>query len=207
MNSSLFGDRRRNRKFGENSPIMFSSPRTGCFKLIGCGVGRRSGEQADDTEQRAHNMSLQLIGGACRVCASPGVRLRTRRHLAPLDPVGVITLEARAVAFGRMAWMMDSPMKFYGVLRRSPMSPDGGGEIAMDELERWLTSLGLERHASVLRANDIDPALLSELTEADLAKVGISLGQSPHRSVSRPLAGRQARRHREGSELMDPGRV
>ena len=46
----------------------------------------------------------------------------------------------------------------------------------MDELERWLTSVGLDQLAPLLRANDIDHELLPELTEADLEKIGISLG-------------------------------
>ena len=46
----------------------------------------------------------------------------------------------------------------------------------MDELERWLTSVGLDQLAPLLRANDIDRELLSELTEADLEKIGLSLG-------------------------------
>jgi class 3 adenylate cyclase len=46
----------------------------------------------------------------------------------------------------------------------------------VDELERWLTSVGLDQLAPLLRANDIDHELLPELTEADLEKIGISLG-------------------------------
>ena len=46
----------------------------------------------------------------------------------------------------------------------------------MDELERWLAPLGLDRLAPVLRANDIDLAILPELTETDLEKLGLSLG-------------------------------
>jgi hypothetical protein len=42
----------------------------------------------------------------------------------------------------------------------------------VDQLERWLASLGLADVTPVLRANDIDLDLLPELTEADLAKLG-----------------------------------
>ena len=47
----------------------------------------------------------------------------------------------------------------------------------MDELERWLTLLGLAQLAPVLRANDVDLEILPELNEADLEKLGLSLGQ------------------------------
>jgi class 3 adenylate cyclase len=42
----------------------------------------------------------------------------------------------------------------------------------VDELERWLAPLHLAHLAPVLRANDIDPELLPELTEADLEELG-----------------------------------
>ena len=47
----------------------------------------------------------------------------------------------------------------------------------MDEMERWLAPLGLVQLAPVLRANDIDLEILPELSEADLEKLGLSLGQ------------------------------
>jgi hypothetical protein len=40
----------------------------------------------------------------------------------------------------------------------------------------WLRSLGLEEHEAVIRENKIDDEVLSELTEGDLAKLGIPLG-------------------------------
>jgi class 3 adenylate cyclase/predicted ATPase len=46
----------------------------------------------------------------------------------------------------------------------------------MDELEKWLTPLGLEALAPTLRASDIDLDILPALTESDLEKLGISLG-------------------------------
>jgi predicted ATPase/class 3 adenylate cyclase len=47
----------------------------------------------------------------------------------------------------------------------------------VDELERWLAPLGLAQLAPVLRANDVDFEVLPELNEADLEKLGLSLGQ------------------------------
>ncbi|MEH2534478.1 class 3 adenylate cyclase/predicted ATPase [Bradyrhizobium sp. AZCC 1588] len=47
----------------------------------------------------------------------------------------------------------------------------------MDELERWLAPLGLVQLAPALRANDVDLNILPELSEADLEKLGLSLGQ------------------------------
>ena len=47
----------------------------------------------------------------------------------------------------------------------------------MDELERWLAPLGLAQLAPALRANDVDLEILPELSEADLEKLGLSLGQ------------------------------
>jgi class 3 adenylate cyclase/ABC-type transport system involved in cytochrome c biogenesis ATPase subunit len=46
----------------------------------------------------------------------------------------------------------------------------------LDELERWLTPLGLAALAPNLRANDVDLDILPALTEADLEKLGLSLG-------------------------------
>ncbi len=47
----------------------------------------------------------------------------------------------------------------------------------MDELERWLDGVGLQPLAAALRAHDVDLDILPELTEADLEKIGLSLGQ------------------------------
>src|SRR5215831_2768810 len=40
----------------------------------------------------------------------------------------------------------------------------------------WLKSLGLGQYEAVFRASDIDADILPELTEADLEKLGVSLG-------------------------------
>jgi hypothetical protein len=47
----------------------------------------------------------------------------------------------------------------------------------VDELERWLAPLDLVQLAPALRANDVDLKILPELSEADLEKLGLSLGQ------------------------------
>ncbi len=47
----------------------------------------------------------------------------------------------------------------------------------MPSLEQWLEQIGLAPLASVLVEHDIDLDILSELTDADLEKLGISLGQ------------------------------
>lgn len=46
----------------------------------------------------------------------------------------------------------------------------------MDELERWLSAVGLAALAPVLQSHDIDIEVLSELTEPDLEKIGLTLG-------------------------------
>jgi class 3 adenylate cyclase/tetratricopeptide (TPR) repeat protein len=46
----------------------------------------------------------------------------------------------------------------------------------VDELETWLTPLGLAQLAPAFRANDIDLDILPALSEADLEKLGLSLG-------------------------------
>ena len=40
----------------------------------------------------------------------------------------------------------------------------------------WLRSLGLGQYEALFRASDIDADILPELTEADLEKLGVSLG-------------------------------
>jgi len=42
----------------------------------------------------------------------------------------------------------------------------------LDELEKWLTPLGLAALAPTLRANDIDLDVLPALSETDLEKLG-----------------------------------
>jgi len=68
--------------------------------------------------------------------------------------------------------------------------------MGVDELETWLTRLGLTALASALRANDIDLDILPALTEADLEKLGLSLGNRRkllRAAASLPLATHSAR--------------
>jgi class 3 adenylate cyclase/predicted ATPase len=46
----------------------------------------------------------------------------------------------------------------------------------MSDLRQWLESLGLGRYADVFAQNDVDRETLAELTEHDLATLGVSLG-------------------------------
>src|SRR2546428_4419139 len=56
----------------------------------------------------------------------------------------------------------------------------------MTKLREWLKELGLEQYAGVLADNDIDFEILSDLTESDLEKLGLSLGH--RRKLLRALA-------------------
>ena len=52
---------------------------------------------------------------------------------------------------------------------------------ALVDTATWLRELGLERYEQALRDNDVDVDLLSDLTDADLEKLGVvSLG---HRKI------------------------
>src|ERR1700746_1084535 len=46
----------------------------------------------------------------------------------------------------------------------------------MQPIEDWLAKIGLERYAAAFANNDIDVAVLPHLTDADLEKIGVSLG-------------------------------
>ena len=46
----------------------------------------------------------------------------------------------------------------------------------MDALAAWLHALGLERYLEAFRANDVDLDVVRDLTEADLAALGVTLG-------------------------------
>ena len=58
------------------------------------------------------------------------------------------------------------------------------------DIAEWLRSLNLAQYAQAFAENDIDAEVLSELREADLEKIGVSLGhrkkvaQSDYRSRS-----------------------
>src|SRR5437868_1323921 len=47
----------------------------------------------------------------------------------------------------------------------------------MSDLEHWLVHVGLASLTEVLASNDIDLDILPELSDADLEKLGLSLGQ------------------------------
>jgi len=51
----------------------------------------------------------------------------------------------------------------------------------------WLRSLGLERYEALFRENDIDAEVLSDLTDGDLEKMGVSLGH--RKRLMRAIAG------------------
>ena len=48
--------------------------------------------------------------------------------------------------------------------------------VATMDVADWLRSLGLGQYEPTFRENEIDWAVLPELTEADLEKLGLSLG-------------------------------
>ncbi len=45
-----------------------------------------------------------------------------------------------------------------------------------DDLRQWLAEIGLEQHAEIFAANDIDLDILPELSDEDLKELGLSLG-------------------------------
>ena len=47
---------------------------------------------------------------------------------------------------------------------------------ATQPIADWLAKIGLERYAPAFADNDIDVSVLSHLTDADLEKIGVSLG-------------------------------
>ncbi len=46
----------------------------------------------------------------------------------------------------------------------------------MQQIAEWLTKIGLERYTAAFVDNDIDVSVLRHLTNADLEKIGVSLG-------------------------------
>jgi hypothetical protein len=46
----------------------------------------------------------------------------------------------------------------------------------MQPIAEWLAKIDLERYAAAFAENDIDVAVLPHLTDADLEKIGVSLG-------------------------------
>jgi class 3 adenylate cyclase len=62
------------------------------------------------------------------------------------------------------------------------------GLVAMNDVRAWLRSLKLEQYADAFAANDIDFDILGELTEGDLERLGMSLGN--RRRLMRAIAER-----------------
>jgi hypothetical protein len=65
--------------------------------------------------------------------------------------------------------------------------------VATMHVADWLRSLGLEQYEPAFRENEIDWAVLSELTEADLEKLGLPLG--PRKKLPKAIAGLSAEPH------------
>jgi hypothetical protein len=55
------------------------------------------------------------------------------------------------------------------------------------DVATWLRSLGLERHEAAFRDNLIDMDVIPELTENDLEKLGLALGD--RKRVLKAIAG------------------
>jgi hypothetical protein len=53
----------------------------------------------------------------------------------------------------------------------------------------WLRSLGLGQYETLFRQNDIDSEVLSELTEGDLEKFGVSFGHQKRLNLPVFLSG------------------
>jgi hypothetical protein len=56
------------------------------------------------------------------------------------------------------------------------ISPIVRGAAAMQQVADWLENLGLGQYAQRFAENDIDFSVLPHLTDADLEKIGVSLG-------------------------------
>lgn len=56
----------------------------------------------------------------------------------------------------------------------------------VDEVTKWLEQLGLGRYAAVFVEQQIDPEVLSELTDEDLEKLGVPLG--PRKKILKAIA-------------------
>lgn len=66
----------------------------------------------------------------------------------------------------------------------------------------WLDQLGLGQYQSVFAANDVDMEVLPELTEADLEKLGVSLGRVWAWSATWPLRANTARKVSRATRLV-----
>jgi class 3 adenylate cyclase len=68
----------------------------------------------------------------------------------------------------------------------------------MSELRDWLRQNKFEQYIELFQANDIDLDVLSELTEGDLEKLGVSLGN--RRRMLKAFAARAAKAPKSPSE-------
>ena len=57
----------------------------------------------------------------------------------------------------------------------------------MQQIADWLQTLGLGQYAQRFAENDIDVSVLHHLTDADLEKIGVSLGH--RRKIFAAIAG------------------
>jgi class 3 adenylate cyclase/predicted ATPase len=85
--------------------------------------------------------------------------------------------------FLRRRWQVDGQSD---ILEQVEVPLLGAEDHCMD-IEAWLQGLGLERYVPVFRDNEIDWEVLPELTEADLATLGLPLG--PRRKLLKSIAG------------------
>ncbi len=54
-----------------------------------------------------------------------------------------------------------------------------------DDIGRWLEGIGLSKYADVFAENEIDSAVLPDLSEADFEKIGIPMG--PRKKMLRAI--------------------
>jgi class 3 adenylate cyclase len=85
--------------------------------------------------------------------------------------------------FLRCRWQVDGQSD---ILEQVEVTLLGAEDHRMD-IEAWLQGLGLERYAPAFRENEIDVEVLPELTDADLATLGLPLG--PRRKLLKAIAG------------------
>jgi class 3 adenylate cyclase/tetratricopeptide (TPR) repeat protein len=85
--------------------------------------------------------------------------------------------------FQRSRWQVDGQSD---ILEQVEVPLLGVEDHRMD-IEAWLQGLGLERYVPAFRENEIDAEVLPELTEADLATLGLPLG--PRRKLLKAIAG------------------
>ena len=75
----------------------------------------------------------------------------------------------------------------YKVLARFEPNEGLFRRVAMQQIEDWLKQLGMDEYAQRFAENDIDLAILSDLTDQDLEKIGVtSLGH--RRKLLRAIA-------------------